>query len=98
MAASAYLEQNVGSVFVDCSKGVAVPIDGVYANVQIKGKTLTLTLKNALADLKKPYNRKRQIIIKFGNAVDKKYRIIINDNFDENLDYIQMNKGVPYTL
>tara|TARA_Y100001934_G_C12360745_1_gene780578 strand:- start:528 stop:3011 length:2484 start_codon:yes stop_codon:yes gene_type:complete len=98
LAASAYLEQNVGSVFVDCSKGVAVPIDGVYANVQIKGKTITLTLKNALADLKKPYNRKRQIIIKFGNALDKKYRIIINDNFDENLDYIQMNKGVPYTL
>lgn len=50
LGASAYLERQFGSVWIDCAAKMAIPIDGVKANVDSwNGRKITLTVKSIVS-------------------------------------------------
>jgi hypothetical protein len=99
MGASAYLERNYGSVWVDGTSKTATPIDGATAVVTLwDGTTINLTVGNALANLKSPYTKSRDITVKFGKMPEGTYTITINGQQQAGLSTTKLAEGIKVCL
>jgi hypothetical protein len=99
MGASAYLERNFGSVWVDGTSKTATPIDGATAVVTSwDGTTISLTVGNALANLKSPYTKSRDITIKFGKMPEGTYTVTINGQQQAGLTTAKLAEGIKVSL
>jgi hypothetical protein len=79
LTASAYLEQQFGTVWVDGDARQAIPINGVAASILAwNGESISLKVSNALGNLPYPFVEGREITIKFGHLRDPRYTLTIN--------------------
>ena len=71
--------RELGGVYVDFGKKVAVGVDGVYVrSYRLDGKTVRLDLVNQLAALPDPYDKPYEIELRVVGLKSGRYQLIIN--------------------
>jgi hypothetical protein len=99
LAAAAFLDWRFGSVWVDCSAGAAVGIDGTAAAVErIENGHIELTVANALESLAVPYTEPRQITVRFGSMDGDMYEVAINGRSMGRHSAAALLRGLTYRL
>ena len=79
LAATAYLEENFGNVWVDGRAETAIAIDGATAEVEKwTNGHIELSVTNALRHLASPYSERRTILLKFGYLDEDAYTVTLN--------------------
>ena len=79
--------RELGGVYVDFGKKVAVGVDGVYVrSYRLDGKTVRLDLVNQLAALPDPYDKPHEIELCITGLPAGEYSLIINDQAPQRVD------------
>ena len=79
LGASAYLERHFGSVWIDSGAKLAIPIDGLGAEIQAwQGTRIDLEVTTPLANLPLPYQAPREVLVRWGPLSPGTYRVTVN--------------------
>jgi len=79
--------RELGGVYVDFGKKVAVGVDGVYVrSYRLDGKTVRLDLVNQLAALPDPYDKPYEIELRVVGLPAGEYNLVINDGPAQRVD------------
>ena len=83
--------RELGGVYVDFGKKVAVGVDGVYVrSYRREGKTLRLELINQLAALPDPYDKPYELELRVVGLPAGEYKLVINDGPARRFDAAQL--------
>jgi hypothetical protein len=79
--------QELGGVYVDFGKKVAVGVDGVYVrSYRLDGQTVRLDLVNQLAALPDPYSKPFEIDLRIVGLAAGEYNLIVNGGSAQRID------------
>jgi hypothetical protein len=97
LGASAYLERKFGAVLLDGDLKVAIPIDGVRAEIlDWSDHHIAVEVKSALADLPYPFKDSRTVQLRFRN-VEPVHLTINGEDFGE-LSADQLAGAIPFEI
>jgi len=99
MTSAADLHRRFGDVWVDAESKLTVGIDGVSARVLAwEGETVDLQIESTLAELRSPYTKPRELVVKFGRLADGTYLVRANGRELGRLDANELRNGATFTL
>lgn len=99
LAASAYLERQFGSVWVDGATQTTTPIDGVTARVTSwTNQVISLQLDSAMRHLPRAFTGAQRLVVRFGNLPPGTYCVRINEIEFNDMSEAQLANGVVVEL
>ena len=80
LAAAANLLRQLGGIYINFEKNIAVGIDGVAVDsYRVKGKEIRINIRSLLSELPETFENPFTINMRIGGLKDLKYNFIIND-------------------